>query len=57
VDRLRARRCSARHALLDGTPTVLITTRDGAFGRHPGARWDHNTDYLRRILVDMWGST
>lgn len=43
--------------LLDGTPTVLLTTRGGAY--HPGTPregWDHNTGYLRRILVDVWGA-
>ncbi|MEU4569267.1 NAD(P)H-dependent oxidoreductase [Micromonospora sp. NPDC023956] len=43
--------------LLDGTPTVLVTTRGGAYGPGtPRAGWDHNTDYLRRILVDVWGA-
>jgi len=43
--------------LLDGKPVVLITTRGGAYGPGtPRAGWDHNTDFLRRILVDMWGA-
>lgn len=43
--------------LLDGTPTVLVTTRGGAYGPGtPREGWDHNTDYLRRILVDVWGA-
>jgi len=43
--------------LLEGTPTVLVTTRGGAYGPEtPRAGWDHNTDYLRRILVDIWGA-
>jgi FMN-dependent NADH-azoreductase len=43
--------------LLEGTPTVLVTTRGGAYGPGtPRAGWDHNTDYLRRILVDAWGA-
>jgi FMN-dependent NADH-azoreductase len=43
--------------LLEGTPTVLVTTRGGAYGPGtPRAGWDHNTDYLRRILVDIWGA-
>ncbi len=43
--------------LLEGTPTILITTRGGAYGAGtPREGWDHNTDYLRRILVDVWGA-
>jgi FMN-dependent NADH-azoreductase len=43
--------------LLDGTPTVLVTTRGGAYGPGtPREGWDHSTDYLRRILVDVWGA-
>ena len=43
--------------LLEGTHTVLITTRGGAYGPGtPREGWDHNTDYLRRILVDVWGA-
>ncbi len=43
--------------LLAGTPTVLVTTRGGAYGPGtPREGWDHNTDYLRRILVDKWGA-
>lgn len=43
--------------LLDGTPTVLVTTRGGAYGAGtPREGWDHNTDYLRRILADVWGA-
>ena len=43
--------------LLDGKPVVLLTTRGGAY--RPGTPregWDHNTGYLRRILVDVWGA-
>lgn len=43
--------------LLEGTPTVLITTRGGAYGPGtPREGWDHNIDYLRRVLVDIWGA-
>jgi FMN-dependent NADH-azoreductase len=43
--------------LLDGKPVVLLTTRGGAYGPGtPRAGWDHNTGYLRRILVDVWGA-
>jgi len=34
-----------------------VTTRGGAYGPGtPREGWDHNTDYLRRILVDKWGA-
>ena len=43
--------------LLDGKPVVLVTTRGGAYGPGtPREGWDHNTDYLRRILADIWGA-
>jgi FMN-dependent NADH-azoreductase len=43
--------------LLDGKPVVLVTTRGGAYGEGtPRAGWDHSTDYLRRILADVWGA-
>ena len=47
----------AGEKLLDGKPVVLLTTRGGAYGAGtPRDGWDHNTDYLRRILVDIWGA-
>ena len=43
--------------LLDGKPVVLVTTRGGAYGEGtPRAGWDHGTDYLRRMLCDVWGA-
>ncbi|MFC4555254.1 FMN-dependent NADH-azoreductase [Georgenia faecalis] len=43
--------------LLEGTPTVLVTTRGGSYGPGtPREGWDHNTDYLRRVLADVWGA-
>lgn len=43
--------------VLAGTPTVLATVRGGAYGpQTPRAGWDHSTDYLRRILADVWGA-
>ena len=43
--------------LLDGKPVVLLTTRGGAYGPGtPREGWDHNIDYLRRILADVWGA-
>lgn len=42
---------------LEGTPVVAVVTRGGAYGAGtPREGWDHNTDYLRRILVDIWGA-
>jgi len=43
--------------LLAGKPVVLVTSRGGAYGPGtPREGWDHNTDYLRRILADVWGA-
>ena len=43
--------------LLAGKPVVLCTVRGGAYGSGtPRAGWDHSTDYLRRILADVWGA-
>jgi FMN-dependent NADH-azoreductase len=43
--------------LLDGKPVVLLTTRGGAYGPGtPREGWDHNTGYLRHILIDIWGA-
>ncbi|MEU4426629.1 NAD(P)H-dependent oxidoreductase [Actinoplanes sp. NPDC024001] len=43
--------------LLDGKPAVVLTTRGGAYGPGtPREGWDHNTDYLRRVVADMWGA-
>ena len=42
---------------LEGKPVVLATVRGGAYGEGtPRAGWDHSTDYLRRILGDVWGA-
>ncbi|WP_353508617.1 NAD(P)H-dependent oxidoreductase [Intrasporangium sp.] len=43
--------------LLQRKPVVLLTTRGGAYGPGmPKEGWDHNIEYLRRILVDVWGA-
>ena len=43
--------------LLDGTPVVLLTTRGGSYAPGtPKEGWDHNIDYLQRILADVWGA-
>jgi len=43
--------------LLDGKPVVLLTTRGGAYGPGtPREGWDHNTGYLRHILIELWGA-
>ncbi|MEV6306340.1 NAD(P)H-dependent oxidoreductase [Actinoplanes sp. NPDC051861] len=42
--------------LLDGKPAIVLTTRGGAYGPGtPREGWDHNTDYLRRVVADIWG--
>lgn len=44
-------------ALLDETPVVLVTTRGGSYAPGtPKHGWDHNTDYVCRILTDVWGA-
>ncbi|GAA1582384.1 FMN-dependent NADH-azoreductase [Actinoplanes couchii] len=43
--------------LLEGKPAVVLTTRGGAYGPGtPREGWDHNTDFLRRIVADIWGA-
>lgn len=42
--------------VLDGTPTVLLTTRGGYGPGTPREGWDHCTPYLRRVLEDIWGA-
>ncbi|MGW4945645.1 FMN-dependent NADH-azoreductase [Actinoplanes sp. NPDC004185] len=43
--------------LLDGKPTILVTSRGGGYGPGtPREGWDHNTGYLRRIVADVWGA-
>jgi FMN-dependent NADH-azoreductase len=43
--------------LLDGKPVLLLTTRGGSYAPGtPKEGWDHNIEYLRRILVDVWGA-
>ena len=40
--------------LLDGKHVLLITTRGGSYAPGtPKEGWDHNVEYLRRILVDV----
>ncbi|WP_430789388.1 FMN-dependent NADH-azoreductase [Actinoplanes sp. G11-F43] len=42
---------------LEGKPAVVLTTRGGAYGAGtPREGWDHNTDYLRRVVGDIWGA-
>ncbi len=48
---------SPTEPLLGGKQAVLVVVRGGAYGPGtPRAGWDHSTDYLRRILVDVWGA-
>lgn len=43
--------------LLEGTPTVLVTTRGGAYGPGtPKEGWDHGIEYLRRVIEEVWGA-
>ncbi len=43
--------------LLAGKPVVLATVRGGSYAAGtPREGWDHSTDYLRRILADVWGA-
>ena len=43
--------------LLDGKHVLLITTRGGSYAPGtPKEGWDHNIEYLRRILIDGWGA-
>lgn len=42
---------------LAGKPVVVVTSRGGAYGPGtPREGWDHNTDYLRRVIGDIWGA-
>lgn len=55
IDVVLAGAKSANEALLEGKPAVLIVVRGGAYGPGtPREGWDHSTDYLRRILADVW---
>jgi FMN-dependent NADH-azoreductase len=39
-----------------GKPAFLVIARGGGYGEGtPRAGWDHATDYVRRILGDVWG--
>jgi FMN-dependent NADH-azoreductase len=41
--------------LLEGKPAVLVVVRGGAYGPGtPREGWDHSTDYLRRVVADIW---
>ena len=43
--------------LLDGKPTILVTSRGGGYGPGtPREGWDHNTDFLRHVIADVWGA-
>lgn len=43
--------------LLDGKPTILLTTRGGGYGPGtPREGWDHNTGFLRHVVADVWGA-
>ncbi len=41
---------------LRGKPAVLVTVLGGNYAPGtPKAGWDHSTDWLRRVLGDVWG--
>lgn len=43
--------------LLAGKSVVLVVTRGGAYGPGtPKEGWDHATDYLVRVLGEVWGA-
>lgn len=43
--------------LLQDKPAVLLVTRGGSYAPGtPKEGWDHSVDYLRRVLVDVWGA-
>lgn len=51
------RAAAGRPPLLAGKRVVLCTVRGGAYGAGtPREGWDHSTDYLVRILRDVWGA-
>jgi FMN-dependent NADH-azoreductase len=57
IDLVMAGAESPVEPLLAGKPTVLVTVRGGAYGPGtPREGWDHSTDYLRRIVADVWGA-
>lgn len=41
---------------LQGKPATLVTVLGGNYGPGtPKEGWDHSTDWLRRVLEDVWG--
>ncbi|MCC2316588.1 FMN-dependent NADH-azoreductase [Cellulomonas chengniuliangii] len=43
--------------LLEGKHAIVLTTRGGGYAPGtPREGWDHNTEYLRRIIGDVWGA-
>jgi FMN-dependent NADH-azoreductase len=57
IDLVIAGAKSSEEGLLEGKPTVLVVVRGGAYGQGtPREGWDHATDYLRRIIADVWGA-
>jgi FMN-dependent NADH-azoreductase len=57
IDLVIAGAKAADEALLEGKPAVLVVVRGGAYGPGtPREGWDHSTDYLRRILANVWGA-
>jgi FMN-dependent NADH-azoreductase len=57
IDLVIAGANSPDEQLLAGKSAVLVVVRGGAYGPGtPRDGWDHSTDYLRRILADVWGA-
>lgn len=51
------RAAAGQPPLLAGKRVVLCTVRGGAYGAGtPREGWDHSTNYLVRILHDVWGA-
>ena len=57
IDLVLAGATDPNERLLDGKPAIVLTTRGGGYGPgSPREGWDHNTDFLRRIIGDVWGA-
>ncbi|MDF2491842.1 MAG: azoR1 [Microbacterium sp.] len=49
-------RINPQGTALRGKPAVLATVLGGNYAEGtPKAGWDHSTDWLRRVLEDVWG--
>lgn len=49
-------RMASGSTLLAGKPAVLVTVHGGNYAAGtPREGWDHATDWMRRVLEDVWG--